>query len=834
MDFLHLSGKKHPQIDLSSVVFSDYVIKINYRGKCQKRTLIITPTTIYNCKPSGLRVKRTIPISDVENFTLSSSSNNFILATKTGYDYNLNYKNPKALVDIISKQIHPKEFSIYFVDKTSLLEYTRTATKHKQINKRRKNINTSSSSSPSSTNATATKKSGVVYKMPSSAQVQKIFKEKEALLLFFGIIKDKEEELNAIEMWNKILKLKEKQNLNGFDNFLQLILNNESLKGDERKKFVQTLKGLLIKHHFVSATDVVTKHLNDLTSSNKNTKEKENYVKEDIKKLQIPIGLNSSNDTRKPSRTAANIKLGGVRPTIHIQGLNNFKLSINPLKQPSINNKSKNNLNNLSIGNRPAIDLTQKISPSTKQTLNVPSHTKQTNTNSASLNKKKFRKLHLKEQSEIALENSIFMTTPKQEIEKLSNLLINSNLEPLFLVGFKDPNLTLKKEKKDKKEKKNKTTKKEINGTIKGEIKASKFTSSPSILDGKTEQDLNIMFQMFRICPFEILINLLSYNKQFCSSENVEKLYISLSSLTADFKDAFINSAQSIATKTTSYLNTQNKALLNTQNKDKDKLREINDKLISSTLSKTENFLLLLFTEKDIVFKLRLLTEAQNFTENYTQLNTRLNTFIELTKKLKGKLNFDVVVLSFNILYNKLNDKKSSGFLVDELKDKYDFGTNNHKIKIVDYILSELSDNKLVSTELHLNSSQSKSGKTINVNALKEELKAAKELITVDIGSALETLKEFSIINEQKIQNNTCAMFKNSLMEFMKENKTKLNELKTMENKVNAFVKEFVVKYKGGKNYSERTGKIDFEMVIGIMEGMMPFVDRYVNKVNKI
>ena len=62
------------------VKFSDFVIKINRKGKEQTRTILITDKAVYNLMPNNYgNVKRRIPISSIEAVSTSSGSDEFVI-----------------------------------------------------------------------------------------------------------------------------------------------------------------------------------------------------------------------------------------------------------------------------------------------------------------------------------------------------------------------------------------------------------------------------------------------------------------------------------------------------------------------------------------------------------------------------------------------------------------------------------------------------------------------------------------------------------------------------------------------------------------------------------
>lgn len=76
------------------VAFSDFVIKINRKGKEQTRTILITDKAVYNLMPNNYgKCKRRVGIDRIASVTVSAISDEFVMHVPEEYDYR--YKSSK-------------------------------------------------------------------------------------------------------------------------------------------------------------------------------------------------------------------------------------------------------------------------------------------------------------------------------------------------------------------------------------------------------------------------------------------------------------------------------------------------------------------------------------------------------------------------------------------------------------------------------------------------------------------------------------------------------------------------------------------------------------------
>lgn len=114
MDHLCLAGNSAVQKMLQkegqnsplpeSIVFSDFVIKINRKDKEQTRVLLLTSKAIYNLLPSAYgKCKRRISIESIASITASAISDEFVLHVPEEYDYRFKSAKKDKICDLIVK-----------------------------------------------------------------------------------------------------------------------------------------------------------------------------------------------------------------------------------------------------------------------------------------------------------------------------------------------------------------------------------------------------------------------------------------------------------------------------------------------------------------------------------------------------------------------------------------------------------------------------------------------------------------------------------------------------------------------------------------------------------
>jgi len=71
----------------TEVLFSEYAIKVNRKGKSQRRAIVVTGKTIYKQDPNNYKVKKgELPLSEITDICLSPNSDTFVIVrTKSPY-----------------------------------------------------------------------------------------------------------------------------------------------------------------------------------------------------------------------------------------------------------------------------------------------------------------------------------------------------------------------------------------------------------------------------------------------------------------------------------------------------------------------------------------------------------------------------------------------------------------------------------------------------------------------------------------------------------------------------------------------------------------------------
>lgn len=83
------------------VYFKNKIIKFNDFNRSQERTIVITSNAIYNIKKET-KIKRRIPLDNLDGFTISNSSSEFLIHIKNEDDYRfLSFEYRSQIIDII-------------------------------------------------------------------------------------------------------------------------------------------------------------------------------------------------------------------------------------------------------------------------------------------------------------------------------------------------------------------------------------------------------------------------------------------------------------------------------------------------------------------------------------------------------------------------------------------------------------------------------------------------------------------------------------------------------------------------------------------------------------
>ena len=82
---LQLAFSKHGD---KEVVFADRLEKINDKCKIQKRIFVVSDLAVYNIDPANFKIKRRVPITDIESIYVSTYTDGFfVLKVPSSYDF---------------------------------------------------------------------------------------------------------------------------------------------------------------------------------------------------------------------------------------------------------------------------------------------------------------------------------------------------------------------------------------------------------------------------------------------------------------------------------------------------------------------------------------------------------------------------------------------------------------------------------------------------------------------------------------------------------------------------------------------------------------------------
>jgi len=99
---LEIQGDNKP--DKETVLYSNQMIKINRKGKEQRRTLLITNKAVYSCKPKNIsKVQRRIPLLQLASITLSTTSGEFVLHIPREYDYRYKSNDNEDVAKVLKR-----------------------------------------------------------------------------------------------------------------------------------------------------------------------------------------------------------------------------------------------------------------------------------------------------------------------------------------------------------------------------------------------------------------------------------------------------------------------------------------------------------------------------------------------------------------------------------------------------------------------------------------------------------------------------------------------------------------------------------------------------------
>ncbi|KAL0480104.1 myosin [Acrasis kona] len=91
------------------ILFSDEMMKVNKKYKSQKRIIVMTDKNLYNIDPQEFKVKRRIPLEDIDGISLSTlPDNSFCLHMPDSYDYLLESDKKTEMIDLLTQALVKK------------------------------------------------------------------------------------------------------------------------------------------------------------------------------------------------------------------------------------------------------------------------------------------------------------------------------------------------------------------------------------------------------------------------------------------------------------------------------------------------------------------------------------------------------------------------------------------------------------------------------------------------------------------------------------------------------------------------------------------------------
>ena len=89
-----------------TIQFADIASKVNIKFKHQDRVLVITNEAVYNVDPSGFKVKRRIDLRAVDELSLSSLDDDYlVMHVPSEYDYLWITKRKAEMVQLIRNEV---------------------------------------------------------------------------------------------------------------------------------------------------------------------------------------------------------------------------------------------------------------------------------------------------------------------------------------------------------------------------------------------------------------------------------------------------------------------------------------------------------------------------------------------------------------------------------------------------------------------------------------------------------------------------------------------------------------------------------------------------------
>eukprot|EP00761_Pharyngomonas_kirbyi_P008029 gb/GECH01008040.1/.p1 GENE.gb/GECH01008040.1/~~gb/GECH01008040.1/.p1 ORF type:complete len:1589 (+),score=433.96 gb/GECH01008040.1/:1-4767(+) len=139
-DYLRLADSKNikqlfKKYGDNELLFSDGLYKINKMNKKQDRIVVISDKAVYNIDPEKFRVKRRIPVEDIDGVSLSSLTDGyFVMHVPNEYDYMYESDRKTEIVDVLSNLLQKNTGRNLKLNVSDKFEYNPTGKDIRNVN----------------------------------------------------------------------------------------------------------------------------------------------------------------------------------------------------------------------------------------------------------------------------------------------------------------------------------------------------------------------------------------------------------------------------------------------------------------------------------------------------------------------------------------------------------------------------------------------------------------------------------------------------------------------------------------------------------------------------
>jgi serum/glucocorticoid-regulated kinase 2 len=149
------------------VQFSDFIVKINPKGKPQERVLLLTNRAVYNLLPTDYgKCKRRVDLMDVASVTVAMKSDEFVMHVPSEYDYRLMSLRKREIIECLQRsysaqaKIHSGAEARLPINKSNAVQLKDICTTKAQAKKLRKQQKKEGRTSPTSLQTNTISKGG--------------------------------------------------------------------------------------------------------------------------------------------------------------------------------------------------------------------------------------------------------------------------------------------------------------------------------------------------------------------------------------------------------------------------------------------------------------------------------------------------------------------------------------------------------------------------------------------------------------------------------------------------------------------------------------------------